>query len=111
MAGASARKGGKRRRRRSRPGAARRRLLVLAGVMAVAAGLVVSVDRTTEGRLLAESLHDYRTEEQLLLARLSEEMIRVDSLTSRERILVVAARSGFRPAADDEILHLPDVGP
>lgn len=97
--------------RKARPGTTRRRLLVLAGVIAVAASLLVSVDRTTEGRLLAESITDYRTEEQLLLTRLSEELVRVDSLGSRERILVVAARSGLRPAADDEVIHLPDVGP
>lgn len=100
-----------RRRRRARPGTARRRALVLAGFLSVAASLLISVDRTAEGRLLAESINAYGTEEQLLLTRLSEELVRVDSLASRERILVVGARYGLRPAADDEVLHLPDVGP
>lgn len=99
------------RRRRARPGAARRRLLVLAGVLTVAASLLVSVDRTSGGRMLAESINQYRTEEQLLLTRLADELVRVDSLSSRERILQVAGRRGFRPAEDHEILHLPDVGP
>ena len=100
-----------RRRRRTRPGTARRRLLLLFSIVAVAGSLLVSVDRTAEGRLMAEAINQYRTEEQLLLTRLSEELVRVDSLGSRERILVAAARFGLRPATDDEVLHLPDVGP
>ena len=81
------------------------------GVLAVAGSLLVSVNRTSTGRLLAESLSDYRTEEQLLMTRLADELVRVDTLASRERILTVAGRYGLRPARDDEVLHLPDVGP
>jgi hypothetical protein len=73
--------------------------------------LVVSVQRTAEGRRLAESINQLRSEELVLATRLSEELVRVDSLSSRERILLAASRFGLRPAADDEILHLPDVGP
>jgi hypothetical protein len=84
----------------------------LAGcVSAVVGSLIVSVDRTAEGRKLAKSINDLRREEALLLIRQSEELVRVDSLSSRERILVAAARFGMRPATDDEVLHLPDVGP
>lgn len=78
---------------------------------AVVGSLIVSVDRTAEGRRLAESINELRTEEELLRIRQSEELVRVDSLASRDRILVAAARFGLRPAADDEVVHLPDVGP
>jgi len=86
-------------------------LLVVACLSAVAGSLFVSVDRTAGGRKLAETINELRTEEQVLLTRLSEELVRVDSLSSRERILVTGARFGLRPASDDEVLHLPDVGP
>jgi hypothetical protein len=86
--------------------------LVVAGcVSAVVGSLVVSVDRTARGRQLAESITELRTEEELLRIRQSEELVRVDSLASRERILVAAARFGLRPATDDQVVHLPDVGP
>lgn len=78
---------------------------------AVIGSLIVSVDRTAEGRKLAESINELRREEEVLRIRQSEEFVRVDSLSSRERILVAAARFGLRPATDDEVLHLPDVGP
>jgi hypothetical protein len=77
----------------------------------VAFSLAVSVRRTAEGNRLAESINHLRIEEHVLLTRFSEELVRVDSLSSRERILVAAARFGLRPAADDEVLHLPDVRP
>ena len=80
-------------------------------VSAVIGSLVVSVNRTADGRRLAESINELRTEEEMLTIRQSEELVRVDSLSSRERILVAAARFGMRPATDDEVLHLPDVGP
>jgi hypothetical protein len=86
--------------------------MVVAGcVSAVIGSLVVSVDRTAEGRKLAESINEFQREEEVLRIRQSEELVRVDSLSSRERILVAAARYGLRPATDDEVLHLPDVGP
>ena len=99
------------RQRRRRPGTKRRQLLVVACLSAVAGSLFVSVDRTAGGRKLAETINELRTEEQVLVTRLSEELVRVDSLSSRERILVAGARFGLRPASDDEVLHLPDVGP
>ena len=98
-------------RRRRRPGTRRRQLLVAGCASAVIGSLFLSVDRTGEGRRLAESINELRREEELLTLRQSEELLRVDSLSSRERILVAAARFGMRPAADDEVLHLPDVGP
>ena len=79
--------------------------------MAVIGSLFVSVDRTAEGRKLAESIGELRSEEELLRIRQSEELVRVDSLSSRDRILATAVRIGLRPAADDEVHHLPDVGP
>lgn len=110
-ASAPRRKATRGRRRRRRPGALRRRLSVLSILSLVALSLGVSVRRTAEGRRLAESINDLRAEEQVLLTRFSEELVRVDSLGSRERILLAAARLGLRPASDDEVLHLPDVGP
>ena len=98
-------------RRRARPGTRRRQLVVAGCVAAVVGSLVVSVDRTARGRQLAESLTELRTEEEVLRIRQSEELVRVDSLASRERILVAAARFGLRPATDDQVVHLPDVGP
>jgi hypothetical protein len=85
--------------------------VVLIGLTLVALSLLVSVRRTAEGRRIAASINELREEEQVLLTRLSYELVRVDSLSSRERILVSAAPLGLRPATDDEILHLPDVGP
>ena len=79
--------------------------------LAVVGSLLVSVARTAEGRKLAESINELRREEELLRIRQSEELVRVDSLSSRERILATAARIGLRPASDDEVRHLPDVGP
>ena len=99
------------RRRRARPGSRRRQLVVAGCVSAVVGSLVVSVDRTAGGRQLAESITELRTEEDVLRIRQSEELVRVDSLASRERILVAAARFGLRPATDDQVVHLPDVGP
>jgi hypothetical protein len=84
---------------------------VMGGVSAVVGSLIGSVDRTGDGRKLAESINELRTEEEVLRIRQSEELVRVDSLASRERILVAAARFGLRPATDDEVVHLPDVGP
>ena len=98
-------------RRQRRPGTRRRQLLVAGCASAVIGSLFLSVDRTGEGRKLAESINELRREEELLTLRQSEELLRVDSLSSRERILVAAARFGMRPASDDEVLHLPDVGP
>ena len=86
-------------------------MIVAACGAAVVGSLFVSVDRTAEGRRLAESINELRSEEELLRTRQSEELVRVDSLASRERILASAARIGMRPATDGEVLHLPDVGP
>lgn len=101
----------KRSRRRPRPGARRRQLALAGCASAVVGSLILSVDRTAEGRKLAESINQLSREEQLLRIRQSEELVRVDSLSSRERILIAAAQFGLRPARDDEVVHLPDVGP
>jgi hypothetical protein len=101
----------KRRRRRPRPGSRRRQALLAGCASTVVFSLVLSVDRTAAGRRLAESINELRREEEVLRIRQSEEFVRVDSLSSRERILVAAARFGLRPARDDEVVHLPDVGP
>jgi hypothetical protein len=109
--GSSGSTGRKKRRRRPRPGARRRQALLAGCASTVVFSLILSVDRTGEGRKLAESITELRREEEVLRIRQSEEFVRVDSLSSRERILVAAARFGLRPARDDEVVHLPDVGP
>lgn len=98
-------------RRRRRPGTRPRQVVVACCASAVVGSLVVSVDRTAEGRRLAESINELRREQEVLRIRQTEELVRVDSLSSRDRILVAAARFGLRPASDNEVLHLPDVGP
>jgi len=86
-------------------------MILSACATVVVGSLVLAVDRTAEGRKLAESISELSREEEMLLIRQSEELVRVDSLSSRERILIAAARYGMRPARDDEVVHLPDVGP
>jgi hypothetical protein len=78
---------------------------------AVVGSLIASVNRTANGNRLAESINGLRREDEVLRTRLSEELVRVDSLSSRDRIVIAAARLGMRPATDDEVVHLPDVGP
>lgn len=108
---AAGKRAASRKSRKRRPGARRRQLVTFLALVAVAGSLITSVNRTARGNRLAESINALRTEEELLRTRLSEELVRVDSLASRERILVAAARLGMRPATDDEVVHLPDVGP
>lgn len=98
-------------RRGSRVGDRRRRALLLGSVLALVASMIVSVRRTADGRRLVESLNALQSEESILRAQLAEQLIRVDSLSSRERIAEVAASLGLRAPRDDEIVHLHDVAP
>ena len=72
-------------------------------------GLLVSVRRSSEGTLLAESIGELRQEVRLLEEQLSYEIVRVDSLSSLQRIAGAAAGLGLREADDNEVLHVVDV--
>ena len=100
-------------RRKDRPGRqgarTRRRSLVVIAVLVMLGGLLVSVRRSSEGTLLAESIGELRQEVRLLEEQLSYEVVRVDSLSSIQRIAGAAAGLGLREADDDEVLHLVDV--
>ena len=105
----SSRKKGKSRRRTQRGGKSFRRRATLGLAMAVLPiGLLFSVSRTSQGARLAEELNELRLEERLLQDQLSYEVMRVDSLSSRSRIGVVAGALGLREASDDEVLHIAD---
>lgn len=103
---------GKKRRatgRSARPGAIRRRFFMVLAALTIPGGLVISVRRTAEGTRLAEQLADLRRETMLLEETLVDEVVRVESLTSRERIAQIVEERGFRQAADDEVVIVGDV--
>jgi len=88
----------------------RRRMILSTAVVMMLGGLLFSVRRSSEGTLLAESIGELRQEVKLLEEQLSYEFMRVDSLSSLQRISGAAARLGLREAQDDEVLHVADVG-
>jgi len=98
-----------RRRGRLRVGAIRRRAVVFLAVLTIPAGLVISVRRTAEGTRLAEQLEELRRETTLLEEALVDEVVRVDSLTSRARIDRAAGELGLRQAEEHEVVILGDV--
>lgn len=100
---------GRKRPDRKRAGAARRRMMVVAAVLTIPAGLVISVRRTADGTRLAEQLEDLHRETRLLEEALGEEVVRVDSLSSMDRIVRVAPGLGLRQAHEDEVVVLGDV--
>jgi hypothetical protein len=92
-----------------RPGATRRRFIIVMAALTIPAGLMFSVRRTAEGTRLAEQLADLRRETMLLEEALVDEVVRVESLTSRERIGGIVEERGFRQAEDDEVVIVGDV--
>lgn len=96
-------------RRRSRVGTRRRGLLLTLALLTIPAGLFISVRRTADGTRLSEQLAELRRETVLLEEALVDEVVRVDSLSSRERIGRVASELGLRQATDDEVVLLGDV--
>lgn len=100
-------RGGVRRSRRA--GTIRRRLILGTAALTIPVGLLFSVRRTSDGTRLAEALGELRREESLLQEQLSYEIMRVDSLSSLQRITAAAAGLGLREADDDEIIHVADV--
>jgi len=95
--------------KRIRVGTARRRMMILAAVLTIPVGLVISVRRTADGTRLAEQLEDLRRETRLLEEALGEEVVRVDSLSSMDRIVRMAPELGLRQAHEDEVVVLSDV--
>ncbi|MGI9039254.1 MAG: hypothetical protein ACR2GQ_10355 [Gemmatimonadota bacterium] len=91
-----------------RVGTVRRQIIVAVAALSIPAGLLVSIRRSAEGTRLAETLADMRRETRLLDESLGDERIRVDSLTSRERVGRLAAELGLRQATDDEVVILRD---
>jgi cell division protein FtsL len=91
-----------------RVGSGRRRALVLVSTVALIVSLGVSVRRSADGTRIARELADLQRAERAAEAQAAEEVVRVDSLASRRRILTVAERMGLRPAHEGEILYLPD---
>lgn len=95
--------------RARRVGSGRRRALVAASCLALILSLGVSVRRSADGTRLAREIADLERAERAAEAQAEEEMLRVDSLASRRRILVVADRLGLRPAHENELMYLPDI--
>lgn len=93
-----------------RVGSARRRIILVAAALTIPVALVISVRRSAEGTRLAEQLEELRRETVLLEEVLVEEVVRVDSLTSRARIGRVASELGLRQAEDTEVVIMGDVG-
>lgn len=93
----------------TRPGALRRRFILVLAALTIPAGLMISVRRTAEGTRLAEQLADLRRETMLLEEALADEVVRVESLTSRERIGRMVEDRGFRQADDDEVVIVGNV--
>lgn len=91
-------------RRKARRGTLRRQAILGLAALAIPAGLVVSVRRTAEGTRLAEQLEELRRETRLLEEALVDEVVRVDSLTSRQRIGRAAAELGLRQADEGEVV-------
>jgi cell division protein FtsL len=98
----------KRRPRMRRARTSRRSVFIIA-VLVMLGGLLISVRRSSEGTLLAESIGELRQEVKLLEEQLSYEIVRVDSLSSLKRIAGAAAGLGLREADDNEVLHVVDV--
>lgn len=100
-------------RRKRRPGLRRtrtsRQSVFVIAILVMLGGLLISVRRSSEGTLLAESIGELRQEVRLLEEQLSYEVVRVDSLSSLQRIARAAAGLGLREADDNEVLHVVDV--
>jgi len=97
-------------RRRRRTGSVRRQMIFSMAVLVMLGGLLFSVRRSSEGTLIAESIGELRQEVKLLEEQLSDEIVRVDSLSSLQRISKVAAELNLREAEDDEVIHVAEVG-
>lgn len=91
-----------------RAGALRRRLFGVVSILCLVVSMTVSVRRTAEGRRLSETISDMDREERLLRAQLADEIVRVESLESRPRVLGAASDLGLYPAEDTQVTYLED---
>lgn len=78
----------------------------MASFAALVGGMVAAVDRGSEARSLSREIQRLEGEAAAAESRIGGQMRRLDSLTSRGRILREAAEMGLRPAEDDEITFL-----
>lgn len=92
--------------RRAKLGRAFRRLFVVVSFAALVGGMVTAVDRGSEARRMSREIRQLQQDASTAEARIGRQMRRLDSLTSRGRILREAAEMGLRPAEDDEITFL-----
>lgn len=83
-------------------------LVLLVSAAAFVGSLFVAVRRDGAAREAVASMDSLRREVQGVREALHRARRRADSLASRRRILEVAGRMGFRPAADEEIRILPE---
>lgn len=82
--------------------------VLLGSVGVLAAGMLTAVERGSKARDLSERITELERRGTALQSRVGEEMRRLDSLGSRERIQREARRMGLRPASDEEITFLRD---
>lgn len=83
-----------------------RRLFVAISVGALLAGMATAVERTSDARSLSREIGRLEQQADAAHARVGRQMRRLDSLTSRDRILEAARRLDLRPATEDEITFL-----
>jgi len=94
------------RRRRPAPRRLGFRLGLAAGLVVLAGGMLLSVERGSRARRVSDRLSALDRQAVDARARLTDAMRRLDSLSSRERIVVAAARLGLHPASDADITFL-----
>ena len=90
----------------------RRRFLgITVAALVLVGSMGWTVRRTTEARKVARAIDSLESVEVVYRARLAAAMRRVDSLSSRSRLLEATADLGLRPATDEEIVFIGDVRP
>lgn len=92
--------------RRRSPRRTAYRVAVAAGVVALVGGMFRSVERGSEAREVSRRLNEIDRQTVEARARLTDAMRRVDSLSSRDRILAASARLGLHPPSDSDISFL-----
>lgn len=82
------------------------RVALAAGILVLAGGMLLSVERGSRARRLSDQLSALDRQTTEARSRLADAMRRMDSLSSRERIVAAAARLGLHPASDADITFL-----
>lgn len=93
-------------RRRPARGRLAFRVGLAGGLVVLAGGMLLSVERGSRARRLSDRLSALDRQTVDVRARLADGMRRLDSLSSRERIAAAAARLGLHPASDADITFL-----